>query len=69
MRTQWIVATFFVLLLVVAVVVGSRCTRQHGDSAPPSASAGMAYANQRSPSSMTTPPAAMTTAPHMRRWR
>lgn len=33
-RTQWIIAAFFAALLVFAVVIGSRCTRQDGDAGP-----------------------------------
>jgi hypothetical protein len=33
-RTQWIIAAFFAALLVFAVVIGSRCTRQDGDARP-----------------------------------
>jgi hypothetical protein len=33
-RTQWIIAAFFGALLVFAVIIGSRCTRQDGDARP-----------------------------------
>ena len=40
-RTQWIIAAFFAALLVFAVVIESRCTRQDGDASPAQSSSAL----------------------------